>query len=87
MNTPIRGKYTTVLAEKHWFRQLGVTAEDIYYARSLESDIHMKVAIRGNRTIDTKWIAKIGKKTYEIYRMFYSYGNDETEISLTEVIE
>ena len=48
MNTPIRGKYTIILTEKHWFRQLGVTAEDIYYARSLESDVNMKVAIRDN---------------------------------------
>lgn len=83
--TVIRGEYTEAEVSSHWFRHLGITASDTYYAHADDVDISRKLAIRGQKPINTKFIAKIGDKSYEIYRIFYAYKNNETEISLKEV--
>lgn len=83
--TPLNGQYDTKVERKEWFRYLGVTSQDILDARSLDTDVHLKIAVRGHLTIDTQWLVKFGQKTYEIYRCYYAYKRDEMEISLVEV--
>ena len=81
--TPIPGIKTKVL--KAWYRRMSARSQDIFEARSLDQDIDMKIAIRGNVEIDTKWSAETGNKTYEIYMKDYNPKNSETIISLKEV--
>ena len=83
--TPIRGKYDYKQVMRPWFRKLGITADDIYYANADSARLDRKVAIARDVDIDTTWIARIENKEYEIYRRFYSWKNDETELSLIEV--
>ncbi|MGF3073224.1 hypothetical protein ACQV2T_06730 [Facklamia sp. P13069] len=83
--TIIRGEYQEEKVSSHWFRHLGITASDTYYAHADDVDISRKLAVRGKTNISTKYIAKIGDKIYEVYRYFYAYKNNETEISLKEV--
>lgn len=81
--TPILDE-TKQLELSLWFRRIGSRAEDIYYARSLGQDIDIKVALRGNIYIDTKWTAEIDK-SYTIYQTDYNPKNNETIVSLKEV--
>lgn len=83
--TPIRGQYETSEAYRDWYRKLGITAQDTYYANADDASITRKIAIRGDVDIDVKWVAELGGKSYTVYRVFYSYKNNETEISLAEV--
>lgn len=83
--TVIRGEYDELILSSHWFRHLGITASDNYFAHADDVDISRKLAIRGNIELSTKYIAKISGRSYEIYRIFYAYKNNETEISLKEV--
>lgn len=68
-----------------WYRNLGVTANDVFYARADDKEISRKVAVRGFAEVDVKWHAQINKSTYAIYRVYYNHKEDETEISLAEV--
>ena len=87
LNTPIRGKYELTEVSKYWFRKLGITSQDMYHAQAMGKELNMKVAIRGDVEINPHHIAMIGRKRYEIYRVYYNWKNDETEISLTEVFD
>lgn len=73
------------LTYEDWYRKLGITSEDVYYAHSDNKELTRKVAIRGDVEIDTKWSARIEEKQFEVYRTFYAYKNNELEISLVEV--
>lgn len=87
-----KDKYGTIIGSvntevyKDWYRKLGITAEDIHFAHADSKELTRKVAIKGDRDIDTKWSAQIGDKEFEVYRVFYAYRNNETEISLVEVV-
>lgn len=84
-NTPIRGEFEREQVYKDWYRQLGITVEDAYYSRSLQQDVTLKVAVKGNLQIQAKWYAVIETKEFELFRVFYNWKADETEISLMEV--
>lgn len=68
----------------YWFRDLGITAQDLYYAQSLGTLITRKVAIKGKRRIKADGVVKINDSVFSIHRVFYSYKNNETEITLKE---
>ena len=82
--TPI-GTQTFQSKMKAWYRHLGVTASDVYYASADDKEVNRKLAIKGHVEVDTKWHVKIQEKTYAVYRVFYAFREDETEISLVEV--
>lgn len=84
-NTPIRGSYSETMVYEDWFRRLGVTVTDVYYSSSDGSKVTEKIAIKGNVSIGTDWSARIENKHYEVYRCYYDYDENETEISLAEV--
>lgn len=86
-NTPIRGQYSKDLVLRDWFRKLGITSEDTYHASADDKKLTRKIAIRGDIDVDVKWFASIDGKEYEIYRYYYAYKKNETEISLVEVAE
>ncbi|MGX7091184.1 phage head closure protein [Hutsoniella sourekii] len=83
--TPLRGQTIYVEAMKAWYRKLGITAQDVYYSHADDTQLNRKIAIFGDVDIDTKWRVELGDKHYEVYRCFYSYKHNETEISLREV--
>ncbi|MHB0809393.1 MAG: phage head closure protein [Facklamia hominis] len=83
--TVIRGEYTEVELAKYWFRELGTTASDIYWSHADDTEITRKIAIRGKKAIDNKWVIKIKKGIYEVYRIYYNPKKQETELSLKEV--
>lgn len=85
--TPIN-RYNEKLISEDWYRYLGLTAQDIYYARADDKQLTVKIAIKGQVNIDVKWRATLNDvngKTFEVYRSFYNYRRDETELSLMEV--
>lgn len=84
-NAPIRGKFEIKPCRKEWFRQLGITAQDTYYASADQTQLSRKIAIRGDVVINPEWVAEIEGKKYTVYRVFYAYRHNETEISLSEV--
>lgn len=86
-NTPIRGRYTEQEVYKDWFRRLGVTVQDTYYSSADKMKVTEKVAIKGNVVIDSQWSAKINQKQYEVYRVYFNGETQETEISLSEVVQ
>ena len=45
-----------------WYRKLGVTAEDMYYAKADSKEMKGKIAIKGDVEVDTKWHLKNGFK-------------------------
>lgn len=83
--TPIPGEYDFESQMKSWWRTLGITSQDVVDSRSIDTEITKKIGIPGNQEIKTQWRAFIGEKEYEIFRSFYNYKNDETEVSLVEV--
>lgn len=85
--TPIRGQESLYDLNSYWFRELGLTASDIYHAHADDTDLTRKVAVRGNILIDVKWKAKISNRQYEIYRAYYNPKKHETELNLVEVVE
>ena len=87
--TPI-GSSEFVSQMKMWYRNLGVTASDVFYAQSDGTDIEKKIALRGYLDISTKWHVKMKnpkgvEKTYAIYRVYYNPKDDETELNLVGV--
>ena len=84
-NTPIPGKYIYESKLKSWWRTLGITSQEDLDAKSIEKKLTKKIGIPGNQNVDSQWRAFIGKQQFEIYRSFYNYKNDETELSLVEV--
>lgn len=83
--TPLPGKYTYQTKTKSWFRTLGITSQEVIDAKTVDQELTKKIGIPGNQEIDTSWRAFIGEKQFELFRCFYNYKNDETEISLVEV--
>lgn len=85
--TPVgKQEFTSVM--KVWYRHLGVTASDIFYARADNTEVKKKIAIKGYVDIKTSWHVKFtNKENYAIYRVYYNYRNDETELNLIEVIK
>lgn len=69
-----------------WYRNLGITADDSYYARAEGTEVERKIAIKGYRDINTQWHVKLTNKTYAIHRVYYNPKDDETELTLFEVI-
>lgn len=84
-STPIPGKYDFTFKHKSWFRMLGITSQEDMDAKAFEKKLVKKIGIPGNKDIDSKLRAFIGTREFEIYRSFYNYKNDETELSLVEV--
>lgn len=84
-NTPIPGKYSFVPIMKFWYRTLGITSQEDLDAKTIDKRLTKKIGIPGNRNVDSMWRAFIGGRQFEIYRSYYSYKNDETELSLAEV--
>ena len=70
---------------ERWYRRTGARAEDVYFARSLNKDINLKIAMRGNLRIDTTWGAVLDDRRYEIYTSDFNPKNNETIVSLQEV--
>lgn len=85
--TPLRGKFAEQLIYRDWYRKLGVTAEDTYFANADDKVLSRKVALRGDVSVDVKWHAKIDGKYFSVYRVFYSYKRNETEVSFVEVVK
>lgn len=84
-NSPIRNGGKEVEQGKLWFRYLGVTASDTYYAHADDADITIKIAVRGNRNVNSKWVVYIRDVKHEVYRVYFNPKKNETEISLMEV--
>lgn len=68
-----------------WYRKLGVTAEDMYYAKADAKEMKGKIAIKGDVEVDTKWHLKMGDRTYAVYRVYFDARKEETEINYVEV--
>ena len=85
--TPLRGKFTEKIIYRDWYRKLGITAEDTYFANADDKVLSRKVALRGDVNVDVKWRAKIDGKYFSVYRVFYSYKRNETEVSFVEVVK
>lgn len=73
-----------------WYRHLGITASDVFYAQSDNTELEKKIALKGYLDISTKWHVKMNdrsgkEKTYAIYRVYYNPKNDETELNLVGV--
>lgn len=83
--TPIPGKYIYESQLKSWWRTLGITSQEVIDAKTINRELTKKIGIPGNQDVNSKWRAFIGKEEFEIFRSFYNYKNDETEISLVEV--
>jgi len=83
--TPLPGKYTFETKLKYWWRTLGVTSQEIIDAKTIDQELTKKIGVCGNQEIDSEWRAFIDTRQFEIFRSFYNYKNDETEISLVEV--
>lgn len=86
-NTPIPGKYTYKDKTSSWYRNLGVTSQEDLDAKTFDKRITKKIGIPGNQETDSQWRAVIGERHFEIYRSYFNYKNDETELSLVEVDE
>lgn len=82
--TPI-GKAEFQSRTKAWYRNLGITAEDVFYARSDNTELQKKIALKGYVEVNTKWQVKITSQNYEVYRVYYNPKDDETELNLVEV--
>lgn len=83
--TPIRGEGVEEIVREQWFRYLGITAQDVYYAHADDKNLSSKIALKGNVHIDTKWRVGVNGKTHEVYRTYYNPKRNETELSLIEV--
>lgn len=83
--SPIRGEEELITIANYWFRELGLTASDVYHAHADDTDLTRKLAVRGNILVDVKWKAQASDKTYEIYRAYYNPKLHETELNLVEV--
>ena len=83
--SPIRGEEELVPKVSYWFRELGLTASDVYHAHADDTDLTRKLAVRGNILVDVKWKAQATNKLYEIYRAYYNPKQNETELNLVEV--
>lgn len=83
--TPIPGKYVFETQLKSWWRTLGITSQEVIDAKAIDRELTRKIGVLGNQNIHSQWRAFIGERQYEIFRSFYNYKNDETEISLVEV--
>ena len=84
--TPIRGEFEKGnLQLEIWFRYLGITAQDVYYAKADDENLTSKIAVRGNIRINTKWQLEINDVNYQIYRTYFNPKNNESELSLVEV--
>lgn len=84
-NTPIPGKYDFEVKLSSWWRTLGITSQEIMDAKAIERKLTKKIGVPGNQDIDTMWRGFIGTKEYEIFRSYYNYKRDETEVSFLEV--
>lgn len=82
--TPI-GSSEFVSQMKMWYRHLGITASDVFYAKSDNTDLQKKIALRGYLDISTKWHVKMNDRLYTIYRVYYNPKDDETELNLVGV--
>lgn len=81
-NTVTRGEYELSIEHREWFRDLGITAEDVYYASAEDKSISMKVAVRGKIRVNPQWVAVIDNRRYSIHRFYFNPKRNETEISL-----
>lgn len=84
-NTVIRGQFDLSVTHREWFRNLGITAEDVYYASADDKTISMKVAVRGKIRVNPQWVAVIDEVKYSIYRFYFNPKRNETEISLVVI--
>ncbi|WP_062532340.1 hypothetical protein [Jeotgalibaca dankookensis] len=83
--TPIPGRYTYELQLKSWWRTLGITSQEDLNAKAIEKTLTKKIGLPGNQEVSSRWRAFIGTREFEIFRSYYNYKKDETEISLVEV--
>lgn len=88
-NTPI--KVTNVSIGRFWFRQLGITSNELYQAMQIDTVIKLRVAIRLyvqlDHIIDSDLRVMINNKVYSIIRVFHNSTKNETELSLSEVVK
>lgn len=82
-NTRIGAGLVTI--KRFWFRKLGVTSEEQYFAMQVDTKVSMRVAIPKRFDIDSNMKVKIKNKVYGIARVFYSDYKKETELTLVEV--
>ena len=68
-----------------WYRRLGITAEDLFYARSEGKEVQKKVAVKGYIDATPDMEVKIKDQLYAIDRIYYDPKDDETEFTLYEV--
>lgn len=83
--TPIPNQYEFESQFKSWWRTLGITSQEVIDAKSINRELTKKIGISGNQNIDSRWRAFINGRQFEVFRSYYNYKNDETEISLVEV--
>lgn len=85
--TPIPNQYVFESKLKTWWRTLGITSQEVIDAKSINSELTKKIGVPGNQNIDSRWRAFINGRQFEVFRSYYNYKNDETEISLVEVVQ
>lgn len=84
-NTPIKHKKTETLVKRFWYRVLGITAEEQYYAYQVNEDIALRIAFPLCKNANVKHIVHLKDKKYAITRVFQNTKKNETELSLKEV--
>lgn len=85
-NTPLKNKTEKVVVKRAWFRILGITAEEQYTSKQVDEEVVYRIAIPYSLRITSRNQVKISKSTYGIARVYHNAKNNETEISLKELI-
>ena len=83
--TPI-GREEFNSKSRRWYRRLGITAEDLFYARSDGKEVQKKIAFEGFVESSPEWHIKIGEVIYAIDRIYYNPKDNESEFTLYEVM-
>ncbi|TLG83864.1 phage head closure protein [Staphylococcus aureus] len=84
-HTKIGSDYSTF--KRFWFRKLGITSEEQYFAMQVDTVVIMRVAISKTIDINSHMKVKINGKVYGISRVYHNYNKNETELSLFEVVK
>ncbi|HCX2294923.1 TPA: phage head closure protein [Staphylococcus aureus] len=84
-HTKIGSDYLTF--KRFWFRKLGITSEEQYFAMQVDTVVIMRVAISKTTDINSHMKVKINGKVYGISRVYHNYNKNETELSLFEVVK
>ena len=71
-HTKIGSDYSTF--KRFWFRKLGITSEEQYFAMQVDTVVIMRVAISKTTDINSHMKVKINGKVYGISRVYHNYN-------------